>query len=909
MASVDIQLKATDNTKAGIDSAVVNLNKLDGAASKIGGSMGVASGLMQGWTRSQYAAAQAGGMLTDRAITLGRAVASGNMSIAQATREYKAYENQLKKSVFQQMSFAEKMDVIRPKLNAVATGMAQIGAAAVGVGLAGKAIYNFARSGAEIGAMEIKFGRLSQSVGTTSELFLNDMRRATKGTVSDFALLRQGSDLLQLGLAKDADEATRLSKVMTALGMDTGELTLALANQSKRRLDQLGLSLSAFNKIESKLKESGMGKEEAFKEAFLQTAEQTVMTTGNRADTDFGAFLMLQAQSANMFNSAKQMLGTNRFIVDTVRDVGLFMEGMSRLMGGETQFDLNAGNGMWVRGSQAQDLSSLWSGQGRDWTNSRGGAITGHSAVQSYTAMAFANRNATGGSEETAEEVAQNYELLLDGSLKITQQTEKYKDVTAGLNSQLMEQTILLQETAKKYGLNSEKAKEAYAALQETQSQLGAAREAQASTGGGMVMSNLAGMGADPQVMLDFALAAGMVTKEAHAAQTAYIGVAEAINTGVVSAGMGSQLAGNIAGQLGKLNGQTFTTYVDVVVRWIGDSRIFGGAGGLNQSNQAAVQNCFATDTLILMADGSQKAIQDVVPGDEVLSYNTDSKQIFPATVAETYHHAPEEMGEYFLIINETIRVTPNHPLYINGEWQNAEVIKFADILKTKDGETGVSSVVKIFRKIATYNLHIDNEYHNYFADGILAHNKAGGGWVKGPGDGTKDTMLVPLANEEFVVNSKRARENKEVLEAINDGRFLFPGMAGGGSIGGGTRSHGGGSLGGRQMSSSGRIGGSLRNAPSRRSGSSGSVLSFSSFSIGGDGGGGESAAQIIPEITAAVAGAVQQELSASQQLATLSESVSELKAVNDTLVAILEKMASANDIGRSVRSANALQA
>jgi len=49
----------------------------------------------------------------------------------------------------------------------------------------------------------------------------------------------------------------------------------------------------------------------------------------------------------------------------------------------------------------------------------------------------------------------------------------------------------------------------------------------------------------------------------------------------------------------------------------------------------------------------------------------------------------------------------------------------------------------------------------------------AGGGWVHGPGDGSRDTFLQPMANNEFVVNARDAKKNAALLEAINNGQSI----------------------------------------------------------------------------------------------------------------------------------------
>jgi tape measure domain-containing protein len=50
------------------------------------------------------------------------------------------------------------------------------------------------------------------------------------------------------------------------------------------------------------------------------------------------------------------------------------------------------------------------------------------------------------------------------------------------------------------------------------------------------------------------------------------------------------------------------------------------------------------------------------------------------------------------------------------------------------------------------------------------AISKATGGWIRGSGTGTSDSIPAMLSNGEFVVNAKDARENWETLTAINSG-------------------------------------------------------------------------------------------------------------------------------------------
>jgi hypothetical protein len=93
--------------------------------------------------------------------------------------------------------------------------------------------------------------------------------------------------------------------------------------------------------------------------------------------------------------------------------------------------------------------------------------------------------------------------------------------------------------------------------------------------------------------------------------------------------------------------------------------------------------------------------------------------------------------------------------------------------------------------------------FGNIFGDrsilaGIIPGGKAAGGMIYGPGTGTSDSILTPLSNGEYVVNAKATARNRQLLEAINAGGRIGPGLATGGMAGGGDGSLTGRS--GRQM-------------------------------------------------------------------------------------------------------------
>jgi len=132
---------------------------------------------------------------------------------------------------------------------------------------------------------------------------------------------------------------------------------------------------------------------------------------------------------------------------------------------------------------------------------------------------------------------------------------------------------------------------------------------------------------------------------------------------------------------------------------------------------------CFLGGTLVTMADGKQKPIQDVNIGEYVLTYKSDlDKTLVASKVTDT--HAVEQVG--YLIINGNLKVTPNHIILLNGRWQEIGNAQQGDVLVNEKGEEiKVVSVEWMATKQQVYNLTIE-KYHTYFANGIYVHNDKG---------------------------------------------------------------------------------------------------------------------------------------------------------------------------------------
>ncbi len=178
----------------------------------------------------------------------------------------------------------------------------------VGFGVALGKTWNTAKEGAALEYAASKFDRLAASAGTTANVLMHDLRQAVKGTRSDAELMASAGDFMALGLAKTADEVVRLTRVAGGLNMDMNQLVLTLANQTTMRFDQLGVSVDGFEERVKSLEDAGMSASDAFKEAFLQQAEQQLQKVGDVADTTAGKMAALETKVKNLGDSFKLKL-------------------------------------------------------------------------------------------------------------------------------------------------------------------------------------------------------------------------------------------------------------------------------------------------------------------------------------------------------------------------------------------------------------------------------------------------------------------------------------------------------------------------------------------------------------------------------------------------------------------------
>lgn len=139
---------------------------------------------------------------------------------------------------------------------------------------------------------------------------------------------------------------------------------------------------------------------------------------------------------------------------------------------------------------------------------------------------------------------------------------------------------------------------------------------------------------------------------------------------------------------------------------------------------------CFLAGTKVLMADGTFKNIENIFEGEKVLVFDLESNNIITSSVLDVFHHDADVMTDYYLVINDDLCVTPNHRMYVKGEWVYAGDLNVGDCLFNGEKDIVITSIYNVFEKNPSFDIEIENQ-HNYFVklndDVVLVHNPAFG--------------------------------------------------------------------------------------------------------------------------------------------------------------------------------------
>lgn len=185
---------------------------------------------------------------------------------------------------------------------------------------------------------------------------------------------------------------------------------------------------------------------------------------------------------------------------------------------------------------------------------------------------------------------------------------------------------------------------------------------------------------------------------------------------------------------------------------------------------------CFVAGTKIDMADGTKKAIENIVVGDEVIALGNNIDKV-------SYVHDIPEDNRHLWTINDRITATDAHAFLTKEGWKsnNSELsnqvytdygikvkdLQIGDELITNDGVEKVTKLENEKDFIKVYNFTTSNT-HTYLVDGVVSHNKQppgrrilfskkepdgmknGGGISMLPMNGQGDTMTTQMFQKAF---------------------------------------------------------------------------------------------------------------------------------------------------------------
>lgn len=162
--------------------------------------------------------------------------------------------------------------------------------------------------GADLQLARSQFDNLTKSIGVTSDALMDDLRTATSGMMSDAQLMQGASDIISLGLASTQEETVRLAKAVGVLGLDMQQVILTFANNSKARLDSLGLSMADVTARTNAYVAAGMDANKAFDTAVLDALDAKMALLGDTADTTAGKIAKLEAAQENLTNRFNEFM-------------------------------------------------------------------------------------------------------------------------------------------------------------------------------------------------------------------------------------------------------------------------------------------------------------------------------------------------------------------------------------------------------------------------------------------------------------------------------------------------------------------------------------------------------------------------------------------------------------------------
>jgi len=144
-------------------------------------------------------------------------------------------------------------------------------------------------------------------------------------------------------------------------------------------------------------------------------------------------------------------------------------------------------------------------------------------------------------------------------------------------------------------------------------------------------------------------------------------------------------------------------------------------------ANKILVHNkCFVGGTLVTLVNGETKVIENINVGEEVLTFNESTKETELGVVGDLKTHEVTSIVKLTFDDGNVIKTTEEHPFYITDKgWIVAKDLLTNDVcLKSDNSNSTIVNIEILEETHIVYNLLSVSSNHNFYANGILVHNK-----------------------------------------------------------------------------------------------------------------------------------------------------------------------------------------
>lgn len=364
LATLLVKLRADIGSyKSDMGSARQSTEQLSSGVGSLDGKMsGMGREMDQAAVKAAAYAAKAREL--DRTLaSLGQEIASGNMSVERAGEAYQKARIELDKYGDElgmvndgSVSAGNSTGQLSTRWTELASKISLAQQAYGAIKQTAAAVYAQISEGAALQLAEQQFDNLASSIGEVSNVLLGDLREATSGMVSDAELVASASSIISLGLADTGEGVVDLSALISNLGWDMNQVILTFANDSKMRLDALGLSVQRVEEIMAELEAQGIETGKAFDLAVIQAGQEKYELLGSTAETTAGSLMRLEAQWANLVARGQAWLLN---VADpTIRAFNILLEIANRDGGGLEENARSARNAAEGRGELLEVLKA-----------------------------------------------------------------------------------------------------------------------------------------------------------------------------------------------------------------------------------------------------------------------------------------------------------------------------------------------------------------------------------------------------------------------------------------------------------------------------------------------------------------------------------------------------------------------